>query len=141
MWLPDANVLLYAVNSDSPNHDLARSWLDKALSGSRTVAFTWSVLLAFVRLSTHPAIFPRPLEVEEASKQIRAWLRGSTATIVDPGARHFDLLASLLAVSGVGGNLVGDAHLAALAIELGAELVSFDRDFARFSGLHWTLPS
>jgi hypothetical protein len=140
MWLPDANVLLYAVNSDAPNHDVARSWLDGALSGGRTVGFTWSVLLAFLRLSTHPAIFPRPLEVEEASEQIRAWLRGPTATIVEPGGRHVDLLASLLAASGVGGNLVGDAHLAAIAMEHGAELVSFDRDFARFAGLRWTLP-
>jgi len=67
MWMPDANALLYAVNSDSPNHGVARSWLDGALTGGRTVGFTWSVLLAFLRLSTHPAIFPRPLEVAAAS--------------------------------------------------------------------------
>lgn len=141
MWLPDANVLLYAVNSDAPNHDLARSWLDDALSGRRTVGFTWTVLLAFLRLATHPAVFPHPLSVEQATEQLRSWLRGPTAALVEPGPRQVDLLASLLSSSGVGGNLVGDAHLAAIAIEHGAELVSFDRDFARFEGLRWTMPN
>jgi toxin-antitoxin system PIN domain toxin len=140
MWLPDANVLLYAVNSDAPNHEVARTWLDGALGGRRTVAFSWTVLLAFLRIATNPAVFPRPLEPDRAVEQIRSWLRGSTATVVEPGGRHVDLLASLLEASGVAGNLVADAHLAAIAIEHGAELVSFDRDFARFAGLRWTFP-
>ena len=141
MLLPDANVLLYAVNSDASNHVLARGWLDQALAGRRTVGFTWSVLLAFLRLATHPAVFPRPIDVAQATEQVRSWLRCSTAVVVEPGARHVEVLANLLTASGVGGNLVGDAHLAAIAIEHGAELVSFDRDFARFAGLRWTLPS
>ena len=140
MWLCDANVLLYAVNSDAPSHEVARTWLDGALTGRRTVGFSWSVLLAFLRLATNPAVFPHPLEPDQAIAQIRAWVRQATSTVVEPGGRHIDLLASLLATSGVAGNLVGDAHLAALAIENDAELVSFDRDFARFAGLRWTLP-
>lgn len=140
MWIPDANVLLYAVNSDAANHAVSRAWLDRCLSGRRTVGFTWSVMLAFLRIATHPGIFPRPLDVSVATEQLRSWLRGATAVVVEPGAGHLDVLASLLATSGVGGNLVADAHLAATAIEHGAELVSFDRDFARFAGLHWTLP-
>lgn len=140
MRMCDANVLLYAVNSDAPNHAAARSWLDAALNDRETVAFPWVVLLAFLRLATHPAIFSRPLGAEDAIRQIREWLRQPVAAVAQPGARHLEILAGLLAESGVAGNLVSDAHLAALAIELDAELVSFDRDFARFAGLRWLVP-
>ena len=140
MRLCDANVLLYAVNSDAPNHTAARSWLDGALSGGETVAFPWAVLLAFLRLATHPAVFPSPLSADTAIAQVREWLHQPAATLAEPGTRHLEVLAALLEESGVGGNLVSDAHLAALAIELDAELVSFDRDFARFAGLRWSVP-
>ncbi len=140
MRLCDANVLLYAVNSDVPNHAAARSWLDGALNDHETVAFPWVVLLAFLRLATHPAVFPRPLSADAAIAQVREWLHQPTATVAEPGSRHLEVLAGLLAESGVAGNLVSDAHLAALAIELDAELVSFDRDFARFAGLRWLVP-
>jgi predicted nucleic acid-binding protein len=59
--LVDANVLLYAVNEDSQHHQAARSWLDHALRGATTVAWSWPVLLAFLRIATRPGIFPRPL--------------------------------------------------------------------------------
>jgi len=39
-----------------------------------------------------------------------------------------------------GGNLASDAHLAALAIEHGAEIYSSDTDFSRFPGLQWKNP-
>jgi predicted nucleic acid-binding protein len=60
--------------------------------------------------------------------------------VAEPGSRHLEILAALLEESGVAGNLVSDAHLAALAIEFDAALVSFDRDFARFAGLRWSVP-
>ena len=140
MLLCDANVLLYAVNSDAPNHTAARSWLDGALSGGETIAFPWAVLLAFLRLATHPAVFPLPLGADAAIARVREWLRQPAATVAEPGSRHLEILAALVEESGVAGNLVSDAHLAALAIELDAELVSFDRDFARFAGLRWSVP-
>jgi hypothetical protein len=140
MWLCDANVLLYAVNSDAPDHATARSWLDAALNDRETVAFPWPVLLAFLRLATHPAVFAHPLDAATAITQIREWLRQPTAILAEPGTRHLDILAGLLNDSGVAGNLVSDANLAALAIELDADLVSFDRDFGRFAGLRWKLP-
>lgn len=140
MRLCDANVLLYAVNSDAPNHLPARSWLDAALNGHEAVAFPWAVLLAFLRLATNPAVFPHPLDPDRAIGQLREWLRQPAATVAEPGVRHLEILAGLLAESGAAGNLVSDAHLAALAIEHEAELVSFDRDFARFAGLRWSVP-
>jgi len=133
----DANVLLYSVNSESDHHAAALEWLEGALGGPTTVGFSWGVLLAFLRISTHRAVFERPLTAEEAIETCRAWLSQSSAVIVEPTARHLDVLAGLLVSAGTAGNLVSDAHLAALAVERAAELVTFDADFGRFAGLSW----
>lgn len=140
MRLVDANVLIYAVNEASAHHDAARTWLDEALGGEETVGFTWSVLLAFLRLTTHPAIFDQPLEPSRATAIVKAWTDQPTATLLDPTPRHLDLLSALLAEAGTAANLVNDAHLAALAIEHDAVLVTFDADFGRFRGLRTERP-
>jgi toxin-antitoxin system PIN domain toxin len=139
--LVDANVLLYAVNSDSEHHGRCRSWLDASLAGADTVAFAWTVLLAFLRLSTRPGLFPRPLSVSEATEQVADWLAAPSAVVVEPTAGHGRVLSQLLVDLGTGGNLVSDAHLAALAIEHRGGIVTFDRDFSRFSGLTTTEPA
>jgi toxin-antitoxin system PIN domain toxin len=138
--LVDANVLLYAVNERSTHHTEARDWLDGSLNGRETVAFTWIVMLAFVRLVTHPAVFPRPLEPEDALGALRNWLDRPAATVVEPTARHLGVLSDLLASVGTAGNLVNDAHLAALSLEHSCEIVSYDADFARFTGVRWQTP-
>ncbi len=135
MLLVDANVLLHAVNRSAHEHDVARAWLAGALGGREAVAFAWTVVLAFLRLSTHPAVFPRPLTGAEAADVAEAWLGASPAVTVEPTRQHLSLLRGLLERAGTAGNLVGDAHLAALALENGATVVSFDRDFARFEGV------
>ena len=132
MLLVDANVLLHAVNERAREHDAARGWLGAALAGGEAVAFAWTVILAFVRLSTHPAVFPRPLTVGQAARTAETWLSAAPALTVEPTRRHLPLVHGLLERAGTAGNLVGDAHLAALALEHGATVVSFDRDFARF---------
>ncbi len=141
MRLVDANVLLYAVNSASAHHRAARAWLDAALNGQEAVAFSWIVILAFLRLATHRAVFPRPLTVSEAMDGVRGWLAQPAAVIVGPTPRHVDVLAGLLAETGTAGNLVNDAHLAILAVEHDARLVSFDADFGRFRGARWEQPT
>jgi uncharacterized protein len=138
--LVDANVLLYAVNEDAPLHTVARRWLDRALSGTERVGLTWIVLLAFLRLSTHPAVFSDPLDLADAAGIVRGWLDAPAATVLHPTARHADILSGLLSPTGTAANLVNDAHLAALALEHGGEVVSFDADFARFPGVRWTAP-
>lgn len=140
MKIPDVNVLLYAVNADSPHHRIAKGWLEQALNSGKTVAFPWSVLLAFLRLSTRQTVLHSPLTAEEAFGLIDAWLACPCATAIEPGRKHSTILRRLLEESGTAGNLVSDAHLAALAIEVNAELISFDRDFGRFQGLRWRLP-
>jgi uncharacterized protein len=140
MILLDANLLIYAVNAEAPLHRKARFWLESVLSGSETVGFSWNVLLAFFRLTTRPGLFRHPLPVDTAFDLVARWLAQPSATVVHPGPRHLTVLRELLLPLGTGGNLTSDAHLAALAIEHGAELCSSDTDFARFHGLKWRNP-
>lgn len=140
MILLDANLLIYAVNEDSPSHRKAKLWLESALHGRQTVGFSWHVLLAFLRLTTRPGLFRNPLGVDTAFELVEAWLEQPSVTVVHPGPRHAGILRELLLPLGTGGNLTSDAHLAALAIEHGAELCSSDADFARFHGVNWTNP-
>lgn len=141
MRLVDANVLIYAVNRDAPLHDVGRTWLDEALGRTEPLGFAWLVLLAFLRLSTKAALFARPLDIDQAMDIVEAWLGRAAAVIVHPTARHAGILRGLLSAVGPGGNLTSDAHLAALSIEHGAELISFDRDFGRFQGVRWRSPA
>lgn len=135
MKLVDANILLYAVNEDAPNHHSAHTWLDGALSGGATVGFAWIVTPAFIRLSSKVGLFPSPLSVDGALDRVDAWLAQPSAVIVEPTARHLSLVRGFLNSVGVGGNLVNDAYLAALAIEHRSEIVSYDHDFSRFDGV------
>jgi uncharacterized protein len=136
----DANVLLYAVNVDSARHEVSRDWLDESLSGGAVVGFAWIAVLAFMRLSTKSGIFPSPLSDEAALATVEAWLAQPAAVVVEPTARHVSLLRELVAAAGSAGNLVNDAHLAALAIEHRGTVVSYDSDFGRFPGVSWTEP-
>lgn len=139
MVIVDVNVLLYAVSERSRPHAEARAWLDDALNGAEAVGLGWVALLGFIRVSTSPAL-ERPATVDDALAQVEAWLGAPAAIVVEPTVRHAAVLFGLLRESGTAGNLTTDAHLAALAIEHGAEIVSYDRDFARFPGLRHRLP-
>jgi len=135
--LPDVNVLLAAVNEDCVEHPAARAWLEDAFNQPAGVALGWTALLGFLRLSTRRGIFERPLPVADALVVVRMWLEAPRVHVVHPTSAHGPLLARLLLGAGTGGNLTTDAHLAALAIEHGATLGSFDRDFDRFDGLRF----
>jgi toxin-antitoxin system PIN domain toxin len=139
MRIVDANVLLYAVNTAAEHHDLSLRWLDGALSGADSVGFAWVPLLAFTRLSTKDGLFPSPLRPEAAIGQVTDWLAAPSAVLVNPTPRHAEILTRMLEV-GTGGNLVNDAHLAALAVEHRAGIVSYDNDFDRFDGVRWDRP-
>lgn len=140
MKLLDANVLICAVNADAREHKRAIDFLEDALSGREPVAFAWLALLAFLRIATRRGLFPKPLSTAKAFDFIDAWLSWPNVQVVEPGENHSAILRRLVEQSGTAGNLTSDAHLAALAIEHGAELVSFDRDFARFAGLRTLIP-
>lgn len=137
MKVLDLNVLLYAVNADGPHHLAAKSWLEEALSGDDTVGVPWVVILGFLRLSTHPRDFPTPLDPTQAVAVVDSWLARPCVETLSPGSGHWGVLRELLLDAGTAANLTTDAHLAALALERGAELHSTDTDFARFPRLRW----
>ncbi len=137
MWLPDVNVLLSATMAQAVHHDRARTRIEAAFGSGVPVTMAWPALTGFIRLSTRRGIFERPLAVEEALRVMHTWLTHPASRIVQPGPRHAELLSALLTGAGMAGNLTSDAHLAAIAIEHGATLASFDKDFERFAGLRF----
>lgn len=140
MILPDVNLLVYAHNAASPFHTLARKWWQELMNQDRPVALCWASLAGFIRIVTHPGIQSHPLPVEEAFAITDTWLAVPHVQWLQPGSRHYAIFRELLTDSGAAGNLVTDAHLAALAIEHRCELHSNDSDFARFRGFKWVNP-
>lgn len=140
MKLLDVNLLLYAVDEAAPRFEPAHRWVQDLFGGVETVALPWAVTLAFVRLTTKATIMANPFTVDEALDLVDGWLARPNVVVVAPTDRHGVVLRELLGPLGTGGNLVSDAHLAALAIEHGAELCSCDADFSRFRGLRWHDP-
>lgn len=140
MIVPDVNVVIHAYNSDSPAHERARAWWERTLSDPRPVALAWSVVLGYIRITTHTRVLRRPLGPEEACRHVESWLAQPQVFLLHPGDRHASILFTLLRQLGTAGNLTTDAHLAALAIEHQAEVASSDADFARFPGLRWNNP-
>ncbi|MDD5261466.1 MAG: PIN domain-containing protein [Methylacidiphilales bacterium] len=140
MILVDANLLIYAVDSQSPYHEKSRTWWDLQLSGISPLALSWPTLHAFLRITTNPRLSPAYLSLADALKIIDSWLAQPCVQLLQPTSAHRQIFTSLLIETQATGNLIADAALAALAIEHGCELYSADGDFARFPGLRWRNP-
>ena len=140
MKLLDVNVLVSAFREDAPHHEDVREWLEEVVNGPESFGLSDFVLSGFVRVVTHPRVFTKPNRVEQAFDFVEKLRDAPTAVCITPGARHWDIFTSLCRSAGARGNLVPDAFLAALAIESGSELITFDGDFARFPGLRWSRP-
>jgi hypothetical protein len=138
--LVDANLLLYAVDVRSPFHERARDWLTSVLNGHARVGLPWQCLTAFVRIATHPRASEHPLPPAQAWSQVQSWLACDVAWIPVPTEHHAAVFGSLVVEHDLRGNLVSDAHLAALAIEHGLRVYSADSDFARFPKVTWVNP-
>ena len=137
MIIPDLNVLLYAVDAQSSRHIIAREWLESVLNdGKEEIGLPWVVHLGFLRLATSHRVFSKPLSVEAACQWLDHLRESPLVVPVEPGAAHAGILKHLLLALGTGNNLVTDAHLAALALENDARLVTGDRDFLRFPGIN-----
>jgi toxin-antitoxin system PIN domain toxin len=138
--LLDANLLLYAVHERAEQHEPVATWLTEQLNGASRVGFPWQSINAFLRISTHPRAFQRPLDPGTAWERVTDWLAAPVAWLPQPGPEYQRLFGELIQTHQVRGNLVPDAALAALAIEHGVTLASTDTDFARFRGLRWENP-
>jgi hypothetical protein len=135
--VPDVNVLVFAHRADSAVHAPARRLLEDELSGGGSVVLADVVLIGFLRIVTHPRVALTPTPLPEALAVVDALLAAPSASLVRPRADHWTLLNALCLEADARGNRVPDAHLAALAISWGAELVSADHGFARFPGLRF----
>lgn len=140
MILIDANLLLYAYDSSSPRHDVARRWFEDVMSTEPDVRFGLVTLLAFLRLGTDPRVLASPFGPAEAVAVIESWLARPNVSVAIPSELHWSGLANLAQASKARGALMMDAHLAALTIEHGATLATTDRDFTRFPGLRFEDP-
>ena len=140
MILVDVNLLVYAHATTAPLHNAARTWLNSRLAGPARVGLPWHSLAGFLRIITNARMVSRPVPAIEAWSHVEALLDSPSAWIPQPGDRHRELFGQLLREAGMGGNLVPDAHLAAIAIEHGLTLCSTDGDFARFRDLRWQNP-
>jgi uncharacterized protein len=136
----DVNILLYAVVTGYPQHDLARQWWEDTLNGEEQVGLALPALFGFIRVGTNPRALISPLSVESATTFISDWLDRPNVDVLMPGPRHVDIAIDLLRRLGTGRNLTTDAQLAALAIEHDGVVYSNDTDFARFPGLRWVNP-
>ena len=131
---------MYAFHEGASDHRRYRAWLQATLTGDEPVAIPDLVMSGFVRVSTHPAIFSPPAPIERALEFASAVRSQPASVIIGTADRHWAIFETLCLSAGAKGNLVADAHLAALAIESGAELITTDRDFSRFAGLRWRHP-
>ncbi len=134
MILPDVNVLLYAVNTDSPQFEASNTALTRGFEGDG-VGLSILAIMGFLRISTRYGIFPTPLSTENALAVIDHWSSQPNAHWLNPGPKHMGIIGRLLLGAGRAGLLVPDAHLAALSIEHQVSLVTFDADFLAFPGL------
>ena len=132
MYLVDANVLLYAADSTSRDHDSCRDWMVSALNGHARVGLPAQSIGAFLRISTHPRVMDRPLTSDEAWGIAVAWFEAPAAWVPEVTEHTLDVLGQLVLAHAVTGNLVTDAQLAAQAVEHGLTVVTLDTDFARF---------
>jgi uncharacterized protein len=136
----DANVLLYAVDTSSPFHASAKDWLESSLNEPARVGLPWASLLAFQRIATHPRASANPLSPSQAWSFVSDWLDAEATWVPVPGDRHAEIVGDLVVAGDLRGNLVTDAHLAALAIEHGVGICSTDSDFAKFPQIPWVNP-
>lgn len=139
MIKPDINLLVYAYDDTSPFHKAASTWLEEVLS-SEQVFFSWQTLCGFLRIVTNPRIYRQPMDLGDAIEIVESWLEIKNSHLVSLDKKSWPVFVSMLTAGQAPGDLVMDAHLAAMAASCGATVASTDRDFTRFPGLQFTNP-
>jgi toxin-antitoxin system PIN domain toxin len=141
MYCVDVNVLVNAFVADQRHSDLAFSELVRLRAGPRELGILPIVATGFLRLTTDPRVLRVPSPIDEAIQFLDALLMAKPTRIVEPGPSYWSIFRGLVDEHGPIGPDMTDVHIAAAAMSLGAELISFDRGFARFSQLRWTNPA
>lgn len=132
----DVNVLLHASDTSSPKHSEAIRFLEQRASDPDLFCIAWSTLIAYLRISTHPRIFARPLSPGEALGNVESLLSLPRVHALSEGEGFLEIYHEVTAHFPVRGNLVPDAHLAALLRQHGVRrLYTLDRDFRKFDFL------
>lgn len=136
MQAVDTNVLVYSEIASSKHHREAREILEALAQGAAPWAIPWPCLYEFLRVVTHPRVYHPPVPLAVAMADLRAITASPSLILLSETSRHAALMEDILKASGATGNLVHDAHIAALCVEHGiSELITGDRDFARFQAL------
>jgi toxin-antitoxin system PIN domain toxin len=129
----DTNVLVYSEIISSSHHRVARRLLTELAEGRTPWAIPWPCVYEFLRVVTHPRVFSPPVPLAVALHDLNEILASPTIVLLSETERHSEVMSVIVEESGVTGNLVHDAHIAALCIEHGvSELFTGDRDFSRF---------
>jgi toxin-antitoxin system PIN domain toxin len=136
---PDVNILLYAHDVQSRFHREAADWLETTI-GNEQVFFSWQTITGFLRIITNPRSSSNPLPLKLAIEIVDSWLANDNCHIVPFEKKHWPLFAATLIEGRAVGNLVMDAHVAAMAISVGAKVASLDRDLLRFSNIQFIDP-
>jgi len=132
----DTNILLYAYREESPLHEAALRAIHRLAEGHEAWAVPIFCVGEFLRVVSHDRIFDPPTPILDAVTAIESLLASPSSRLLVPGDRYLPLLRGVIAESGVRGNLVFDAQVAAVCLEHGATtLLTEDRDFSRFRGI------
>jgi toxin-antitoxin system PIN domain toxin len=140
VFLLDVNVVLAAHRDDHPQHRPVRAWFDAALAGDVPFSVPAMVWASFLRLATNRRIFAIPTPRADAFAFIDAVCAQPLHVAVAPGPGHLGLVRRLCDEADAVGDLVPDAVVGAVAVEYSCELVTLDRDFARFPSVRHLRP-
>jgi toxin-antitoxin system PIN domain toxin len=129
----DVNILVYASDAGSPLHEKAVGFLTQCARQRQVFCLAWVTLMSYLRISTHPSVFTRPLHPEEAMRNIEALLRLPHCRVITEDDGFWSTYRELTSAVPTRGNLVPDAHLAAILLRNGVTtLYTHDRDFRKF---------
>jgi toxin-antitoxin system PIN domain toxin len=132
----DANLLLYASDTESPLHERAVSILDEIALGPEIAYLFWPVAMAYLRIATHPAVFARPLAHGDARANLDSLLALSHVHAVGEDDVFWQTFTEVADDVVPTGNLVPDAHIVALMLANGVRtILTRDRDYRKFSGI------
>lgn len=137
MFVVDTNVLVYAADRSTPEHERCRELLDGWRRRSSAWYLTWGICYEFLRVVTHPRVFRQPWTAQEALRFLEALWQSPGLGMLVPGERHTDVLTDVVAdVPRLSGNLIHDASTAVLMLEHGIRRIcTRDTDFHRFAFL------